>query len=115
MELSQKWAKNREKLPKCNYQIPEKDEKEIKKYGNEEGDNDNEDKSKHPLTNFGKMIRDNYMPEINEIKKKQREDIIFILEDPKGAVLQKRKEQLEEKERKKKEEEKKKKEEEKKK
>ena len=41
---------------------------------------------------FGKIVRDNFMPEINEDKKKQREKIIFSLEDPKGAVIQKKKE-----------------------
>ena len=104
MELSQKWAKNKEKLPKCNYQIPEKDEKEKKIAYEEEVDENGIVKRITPFMQFGKIVRDNFMPEINEDKKKEREKIIFSLEDPKGAIIQKKKEKKEEEKKKKKEE-----------
>ena len=77
MELSEKWAKNKEQLPKSNYQESEK-----KKYLTEE------DKLKiieTPKYVCGQNIRDNFMPEIDIKKKKEREAIIFSLEDPKSA------------------------------
>ena len=78
MELSEKWAKNREKLPKSNYQEPinEKDNK---------SDEEKLSPEETPIQKYGKEVRENFIPEIDEKKKKEREDKIFSLEDPKKA------------------------------
>ena len=88
MQLSEQWSKNRGKLPKCNYQIPEKEEKETKKVYVSDDDNDNEGNAKEtPFTKYGKKVRRDFMPEIDEKKREEREKIIFSLEDPKKAGL----------------------------
>ena len=81
MELSQKWAKNRESLPKSNYQIsiPEEKEKNKKQIFEEEN---SDPEFKTYFQKIGKDIRESYMPEIDLKKKKEREAIIFSLENP---------------------------------
>ena len=75
MELSEKWAKNKEKLPKSNYQIPE----------NEKENKPDEEKvpiEETPIQKYGKEVRENYIPEIDEKKRKEREYKILSLENP---------------------------------
>ena len=75
MELSEKWAKNRESLPKSNYQIPE----------NEKEKNSDEEKlrpEETPIQRYGKEVRENHIPEIDEKKRKEIEDRILSLEEP---------------------------------
>ena len=85
MELSQKWAKNKEKLPKSNYPMfaSEEEEKKDKKKAFAE-ENDDED-CKTYFQKVGKDIRLSHMPSIDLKKKQEREAIIFALEDPKKA------------------------------
>ena len=78
MALSERWAKNREKLPKSNYQEPI-NEKENK------SDDEKIRPEDTPIQRYGKEVRENHIPEINEKKKKEREAIILSLEDPKKA------------------------------
>ena len=84
IELSEQWAKNREKLPKSNYMSLYAEEKNEKK-NNESNDNENNDEKKSPFQKYGDNVRENLMPEIDEKLKKQREAIIYCLEDPKNA------------------------------
>ena len=78
MELSEKWAKNREKLPKSKYQT-EINEKENK------SDEEKLPIEETPIQKYGKEVRENHIPEIDEKKRKEREDKILSLEDPKKA------------------------------
>ena len=85
MELSEKWAKNRESLPKSNYPIfmPEEKEKNKKQIFEEE----NEDPEiKTLFQKVGKDIREMHMPEIDLKKKEEREAIIFSLENPSNIM-----------------------------
>ena len=87
MELSEKWAKNREKLPKSNYLSLFAEDKADKKSvdsNNDNNENNNEEK-KSPFQIYADNVRETKMPEIDEKLKKQREAIIFSLEDPKNA------------------------------
>jgi hypothetical protein len=87
MELSEKWAKNREKLPKSNYLslfAEDKTDKKSVDSNNDNNENNNEEK-KSPFQIYGDNVRETKMPEIDEKLKKQREAIIFSLEDPKNA------------------------------
>ena len=83
MELSQKWAKNKEKLPKSNYPmfVTEEEEKKDKKKAFEEENDD--DECKTYIQKVGKDIRLSHMPSINEKKKQEREALISLLEGPK--------------------------------
>ena len=85
MELSQKWAKNRESLPKSNYPIfiPEEKEKNKKQIFEEEN---SDPEFKTYFQKIGKDIRESYMPEIDLKKKKEREAIIFSLENPTNMI-----------------------------
>ena len=78
MELSEQWAKNRGKLPKSNY-IPENEK--LDKSLDEEKIRIEDTRSYQ----YGKNIRENMIPEIDIKKKREREAIIFSLEDPKNA------------------------------
>ncbi len=84
MELSQKWAKNKEKLPKSNYPmfVSEEGSKNKKTSLGEESEKQNYNTN---LQKIGEDIRSSHMPEIDLKKKKEREAIIFNLEDPKKA------------------------------
>ena len=92
IELSNQWTKNREQLPKSSYHPNSKasvDEKSnISREFNSDVDEDG--KKLNPFQRYGKLVRDEYVPEIDEKKKKQREDIIFSLEDPKAASKNKK-------------------------
>ena len=78
MELSEQWAKNRGKLPKSNY-VPENEK--LDKSLDEEKIRIEDTRSYQ----YGKNIRENMIPEIDIKKKREREAIIFSLEDPKNA------------------------------
>ena len=43
-----------------------------------------------PIQKYANLVRAEYVPEVDEKKKKQREDIIFSLEDPKNANKKKK-------------------------
>ena len=92
MELSKKWAKNREHLPKCNYQEQEKEEKNLKRQMDDDESGQKNNPIATPFTIFGEKVRNEFMPEINEQKKKEREKNIFFLEDPNEANKLKQKE-----------------------
>ena len=79
MELSEKWAKNKEKLPKSNYQIPESEKQ------NKSAEEEKMKIEDMPSYKYGVNIRENFIPEIDIKKKREREAIIFSLEDPKNA------------------------------
>ncbi len=84
IELSQKWAKNKEKLPKSNYPmfVSEEGSKNKKTSLGEESEKQNYNIN---LQKIGEDIRSSHMPEIDLKKKKEREAIISTLEDPKKA------------------------------
>ena len=84
LELSQKWAKNKENLPKSNYPLFTEEEKKDKKQIFAEENEDPEVKTL--FQKIGKDIRLSHMPEIDIKKKKEREAIIFALEDPKNSI-----------------------------
>ena len=87
MDLSSQWTKNREKLPQSNYNpdnIIEEKTKEFKYEIDENG------KKITPFQKYGNIVREEYVPEIDESKKKQREDLIFSLENPQSAHKQKK-------------------------
>jgi len=82
MEISQKWNENKEKLPKNNnYQSMENlSRKKIL---------DEEKKIETNKKNVQKLladIRDNFSPEIDIKKRKQLQEVIHALEDPKNAA-----------------------------
>ena len=83
IDLSNQWSKNREKLPKSNYS-PEI-EKKTKEY-----EVDENGKIITPIQKYANLVRSEYVPEVDEKKKKQREDIIFSLEDPKNSNKKKK-------------------------
>ena len=81
VELSQKWAENREKLPKNKYHSIDFSNK--KKILEEEKKTENRhQKVKELLVN----IRENFAPEIDIKKRRQLQSIIHALEDPKNAA-----------------------------
>ena len=79
MELSEQWVKNREKLPKSNYQVPENEKL------NKSSEEEKMKVEDMPSYKYGLNIRENFIPEIDIKKKREREAIIFSLEDPKNA------------------------------
>ena len=86
IELNEQWAKNKEKLPKSNFLALYSEEKDKNdKKSNESNDNENNEEKKSPFQKYGDNVRENLMPEIDEKLKKQREAIIFSLEDPKNS------------------------------
>ena len=87
MELSSQWSRNKEKLPKSNYRQAD-DKSNISRDFNSEVDEDG--KKLNPFQKYAKLVRSEYIPEIDEKKKKEREDIIFSLEEPKIAAKQKK-------------------------
>jgi hypothetical protein len=74
MDISQQWTKNREKLPKSNYQ-PSKSET-LNRSNDEDGEKIT------PFQKYGREVRENHVPEIDEKKRKEREELIFTLENP---------------------------------
>jgi hypothetical protein len=85
IELNEQWAKNREKLPKSNFLSMYAEDKNDKKSNDSNDNNENNEEKKSPFQKYGDNVRENLMPEIDEKLKKQREAIIFSLEDPKNA------------------------------
>ena len=85
IELNEQWAKNREKLPKSNFMALYSEDKNDKKSNDSNDNNENNEEKKSPFQKYGDNVRENLMPEIDEKLKKQREAIIFSLEDPKSA------------------------------
>ena len=86
-ELVQKWAKNKEQLPKSNFQTIAYEEENSKNVDEDEKKRveENSEEKKSPFQKYGENVRENKMPEIDEKLKKQREAIINALEDPKKA------------------------------
>ena len=74
MDISQQWTKNREKLPKSNYQ-PSKSET-INRSNEEDGE------KMTAFQKYGIEVRENHQPIIDEKKKEEREKLIFSLENP---------------------------------
>ena len=76
MELTEKWGKNREQLPRP-----------IQKEGidKDENSNINDNEKFVKSQNYGREVRENNIPIIDMKKKREREAIIFSLEDPKRA------------------------------
>ena len=85
IELSEQWAKNKEKLPKSNFLSHYAEDKNDKKSNESNDNNENNEEKKSPFQKYGDNVRENLMPEIDEKLKKQREAIIFSLEDPKNS------------------------------
>ena len=87
IELNEQWAKNKEKLPKSNFLAlySEEKDKNDKKSNESNDNNENNEEKKSPFQKYGDNVRENLMPEIDEKLKKQREAIIFSLEDPKNS------------------------------
>ena len=86
-ELVQKWAKNKEQLPKSNFQTIAYEEENSNNVDEDEKKRveENSEEKKSPFQKYGENVRENKMPEIDEKLKKQREAIINALEDPKKA------------------------------
>ena len=85
IELSEQWAKNKEKLPKSNFLSHYAEDKNDKKSNESNDNNENNEEKKSPFQKYGDNVRENLMPEIDEKLKKQREAIIYSLEDPKNS------------------------------
>ena len=85
IELSEQWAKNKEKLPKSNFVSHYAEDKNDKKSNESNDNNENNEEKKSPFQKYGDNVRENLMPEIDEKLKKQREAIIYSLEDPKNS------------------------------
>lgn len=63
----------------------EEKDKNDKKSNESNDNNENNEEKKSPFQKYGDNVRENLMPEIDEKLKKQREAIIFSLEDPKNS------------------------------
>ena len=87
IELIQKWAKNREQLPKSNFKTIPNEEEIDKSAEQDENKNDgqNGEEKKSPFQKYGENVRENKMPEIDLKLRLQREAIINALKDPKKA------------------------------
>jgi hypothetical protein len=85
IELSEQWAKNKEKLPKSNFLSLYAEDKNDKKSNESNDNNENNEEKKSPFQKYGDNVRENLMPEIDEKLKKKREAIINSLEDPKNT------------------------------
>ena len=89
-DLSSQWTKNREKLPKSNYNAENLNAERTSKSKEFNFEVDENGKMITPFQKYAKMVREEYVPDIDEKKRKQREDIIYSLEDPKNANKQKK-------------------------
>ena len=82
IELNQNWKKNKENLPKCNYDMASneentfKKEEEIKKKKEEMG------ARRSLVEEFSDKVREKYAPEIDDKKKSERERKIYLMEVP---------------------------------
>ena len=82
IELNQNWKKNKENLPKCNYDMASneedtfKKEEEIKKKKEEMG------ARRSLVAEFSDKVREKYAPEIDDKKKNERERKIYLMEVP---------------------------------
>ena len=82
IELNQNWKKNKENLPKCNYDMASneentfKKEEEIKKKKEEMG------ARRSLVEEFSDKVREKYAPEIDDKKKSERERKIYLMEIP---------------------------------
>jgi hypothetical protein len=87
MEIKEKWKKNKDNLPKCNF-IPSNEDEFISLSENEKIKKKEENKVRNiEKKNYGEMIREKHAPEIDENLKNQREKIIFSLEEPKKCQV----------------------------
>ena len=76
IKISEQWAKNKENLPKCNYQEPINEKINLSEEKIETQD--------LPIHQYGKKVRENHIPEISQKKKEEREAMIRALEEPKN-------------------------------
>ena len=82
MELSQKWQENKEKLPiSISYQNMQNE----KKKKNLEEEKKNQMK-KEKLKEFFDNLHESFVPEVDMKKRKQLQEVIHALEDPKTAA-----------------------------
>ena len=82
LELSQKWQENKEKLPvSISYQNMQNEKK--KKILEEEKKTQ---KKKEKLKEFFENLHESFTPEVDMKKRKQLQDVIHALEDPKTAA-----------------------------
>ena len=77
MKISEQWAKNKENLPKCNYQEPINDKINL--------DEEKIETQDLPIHQYGRKVRENHIPEISQKKKEEREAMIKALEEPKSG------------------------------